>query len=295
MPTLLKYCPAIAFGSTVYFLPPWIDIEVTRKQLPEVVSIPLATSAAVVAIEQNQPTSIALTCGGIPAGGRSPLEVLRWFETIWNMLAGRTFKLYRWSDRCWLDCVLESQTERQGNDPLTYLKDLKLNIVCPHSTQSFAYPLTFTDFASEYPYFSQTKQPDCYMEEPPVAYPVTEPTRVPYSGVFPGSLVTLYLKATGEDHVFILGGSEGSTWRVSNFYVSGCTVAGATDTTLVLSTVPKGTGGGSQITLTLAGGSLTTEYAEGYIDLEAGSKLYVYATAGGGHTDAQYVFDAEVQ
>jgi hypothetical protein len=258
----------------------------------EVVPIARTNSAIIASVEDNLGARIRLTCSGIPTGGATQAQVLLWFEDIWNALHGRLFKFFLFNDRAWVDCALESQEESIGLEPLIAVQDLQLSIVCPNAAPSTSYQVTFTNYASEYPFASLVGTPACDAVTPGGGItPVSEPSQQVYSGVFPGVLSTI--STAGQEHQFTIGGTAGSVWRITGFQVTGSTSLGSEVTTLSLSAT--GVGGIGEFVEAELDGTLVSAAGEDYFDVEAGETVYVFCTGAGSANDLQYAFHAIAQ
>jgi hypothetical protein len=288
MPTPLYWAPTIVYGSTRFYLPPWVSARVSRSQFIDLQSVPRTNRAVITRVDKNQGTLIALDCSGVVPHS-SQAEVIAWLEQIWEELSGKVFKLFLWSDRGWEECALDTHEHEIGLDPLCVLQGLTLSIRSANSAPTTSQQLVFTDYANEYPYAALVGRPAGVAATPGVLRPVTEPSQANYGGTFHGVLGAA--SVAGEEHVFRVGGSAGSSWRVRGIQITSAElpVASAT-TTIRLSTQPIGGADPQTLDVSVASDETFSDVSPASILVTEGDALYVYATAGGGHQNLQYRF-----
>jgi hypothetical protein len=282
----LYYCPAITYGGTRLYLPPWVTVKQSRKQNVEMISVPQTNSAVITSVRANQGTSLSLVCSGFKSE-RDQAVVLSWIEELWKGLSEKTFNLFIWSDRAWRDCALETYDHEQDLKPMTGLFNLELGIVCPNSSPDTSMQLSFTDYANEYPYSHLAGRPVGMAVEPGTLIPEVEPAVQDQCGIFVG--VCDAATAEGEEHRFRGGGSLGAQWRIEGIQVTSAEPDGATGTTtLRVSTAPIGSAG-SNLDCTVSQTSrFGAENSAGAITVTTGVTLYVFIPSAGGHQNVQY-------
>lgn len=285
----LYYCPCIAFGATLFYLPPWITADFTRSQKVEVHTVPQTNQQLITSVRPNLGTKISLTASGVKPGQLSQASVLAWFEEIWSHLSGedKTFDLFIFSDRAWSGCALETQNESVGLEPLIVLKDARLDIVCPNTSPDTSKQLTFGDYNSEYPYSSLVGRPLGDAVVPGTVTPIMQPSRQTLSGTFPWQQAAT---TAGQEHRFTVGGSDGSQWILESVQITWSDPGDATgDTTVRVSTAGVG-GAGAALNATVAAGEVFSLETAGSISVTAGDPLFVFIPTAGGHQNIQYAF-----
>jgi hypothetical protein len=283
----LYYSPAIVIGGVTWWLPPWVDVDSTRGQSVELISVPQSSTAIITSVQPNQGTHLNLVVSGMRAP-HTQEDVLYWFEEMWDALSGpeKVFDLFIFSDRAWRGCALETQRDRIGLDPLVLIENTSLSIVCPYSKPDTNAQLTFTDYESEYPYANLVGRPRGSAVTPGGGTPLLQSSYQTPGGHFPGGDV---VTPTGQEIRVTVGGTTGSQWTLEKLQVVSADPTDATGTTTVrVSTVPIGTVGGSQINATVGSTAYFGSPASGSIAVTAGSTLYVYIPTTGGHANVQF-------
>ena len=288
--TTLYYCPAVHYGETTFWLPPFLEIEETRSQRVDLVSLPNVDAAVITDIRANQGARLSLRVTYIP-DNMTTAEVLSIIEQIWAALAGREFTLRVWSDRAWASCALSSMSTKVGLDPLVVLDGAPLEIISASSAPSLDLQYTFSDYATEYPYAADVGRP---LGNAASGSTAMANSLAPYSGAFHG--VVDAETAVGKDQAHYVGGASGSRWRLIGVQIISAEnwIADAI-TQVKASTVPKGTAGGQAITASVAAAAIYGAKATGSIEFTAGQRIYVHIPTGGAgnHTNVQYRLDLQ--
>lgn len=291
----LYYAPCIVFGATQFYLPPWVDVSTTRTQKVETHTPPQTNQTFITSVRPSLGTKIQLSVSGVVKGEESQESILRWFEEMWFYLSGedKVFDLYIFSDRAWSGCALESQSDKIGREPLITLNDSQLDIFCPFSKPDLTKQLIFSNYNTEYPYANLVGRPLGNAAIPGTVIPVMQPSFQTLPGVFPGqaSAVTV----AGQEHKFTVGGGAGTQWLLESIQVTWADPIDATgETDITVST--EGVGGlGEALTATVAAGEYFGAEEAGGITVTAGDSIFVFATAAGGHQNAQYVVRLKAQ
>lgn len=286
----LYWCPCVEFGSTRVWFPPWVKFSVSRSQSVEAIPVPRTESLVIPSVEPNQGCKITLDCSGVAEAGETTIAALAFIETLWAACKGRTFRLRLWSDRAWLVCALETMSEDYDGRPLRLIDGLKFSIISASAVASTTSQITFGTYASEYPFAAVVGRPTGTAESPGGPVISMEAPRQSFCGQFPG--IQEAITVSGQEHVYTVGGSVDSTWRVKALQVTSSTVIGATATVVIASTEGVG-GAGSTLEATLPDDAYFGDPANGYFDVTAGDSIYVFIDTAGGAQDVQYILHLE--
>lgn len=285
----LYYCPCIVFGATQFYLPPWVDVSTTRTQKVETHTPPQTNQTLITSVRPSLGTKIQLSVSGVIKEEQSQESILRWFEEMWFYLSGedKVFDLYIFSDRAWVGCALESQSDKIGREPLITLNDTGLDIFCPFSKPDLTKQLTFSNYNTEYPYANLVGRPLGSAANPGTVYPVMQPSFQSLPGTFPGQASAA--TEAGQEHRFKVGGGLGSQWLLESIQINWADpIDAAGDSTVRVST--EGIGGlGQSLSATVEAGEYFGPEVTGTITVTAGDDLFVWVSAAGGHQNIQYV------
>lgn len=290
----LRYAPCIVYGSTRFYLPPWLELDETRSQQITVFSPAEADGATITGIRKNQGTEIQVRVRDIP-DTPSTADVLYWFEQLWSHLSGRQFKLFIFSDRAWPNCALRSQRNVIGLGPLTMLPEIPLTIFSTANQPDTSLQLDFAGgYANDYPYAHLVGSPSGDAWEPEDLIPVTEPSIANHGGVWPGAASSV--TTAGFEHRHVVGGTTGSTWRIKGIQITSAKKVSAVGTTTVrVSTAPVGGMGGSAADASISSTQVFSSETSANIQVTAGDTLYVSLHAAGNHSDVQYKIRLEAE
>ncbi len=283
----LYWCPTIVVGAVRYYLPPWIAITDSWAQTVDVLRPVYGSRPIIADIYDNEPVTLSLEATGIAQGAGKTRQILDWMEELRSQLRGRTFSLYLFNDRGYDVCALSSN---QQNIPLGRLASLttSIEIISESSSNATLPTLDFpTGYDNEYPYAHLVGRPDGDASSGGGVSVIQAPRQTP-GGQFPGGVYET--TANGSEQRFVVGGQAGSQWVLDQFQITSAGNNDASgDTTVTISTASV-SGGGSSLQATVTPSQKFSSVVTGNIIVTAGSTLYVYTSAAGGHSDVQYSF-----
>lgn len=281
----LYWSPAIVIGADRYYLPPWISLRDTWSQNVEVLRPPYANRPIIAEVYDNEPIGISLEAIGLPSGSGKVRKVLDWMALMRAQLRGRTFSLYLFNDRGYEVCALSGDSQEIPLGRLTHFAT-SLDLISETPMSASLPTLDFPGgYENDYPYAHLVGRPDGESSSGGGISVIQQPRQTP-SGVFTGGQ---YEETNpGSEHVYVVGGSVGSVWTVDQIQVSSALNFDASaNTTVVVSTTPKGVAG-SELSVILGAAETATGAESGGFPVTAGSNLYVYIDTAGGHSDVQY-------
>lgn len=283
----LYWSPAIVIGAVRYYLPPWIAVRDSWGQNVEVLRPPYGTRPIIAEVYDNEPVHITLEAVRPATGSAKTRQVLDWMAELRSQLRGRTFSLYLFNDRGYDTCALTNNEQSIPLGRLTYM-ETTIDIVSESVMSSDLPTLDFPGgYDSSYPYAHLVGRPDGESSSGGGISVIQAPRQTP-AGHFPGPLYAP--SVLGEEQRFTVGGAAGSQWVLDQLQITSAGTNDASDdTTIVITTAPIGTSAPS-LQATVAPGQKFSSVATGAITVTAGSTLYAYATAGGGHNDVQFSF-----
>jgi hypothetical protein len=274
-------------GSVRYYLPPWISVRDSWSQNVEVLKPPYGTRPIIAEVYDNEPVSLTLEATGIAESTGKARQVLDWMAELRSQLRGRTFSLYLFNDRGYETCALTGNEQNIPLGRLTFL-DTTIGIISETSSEAALPTLDFpSGYDNEYPYAHLVGRPDGEASTGGGISVIQAPRQTP-GGHFPGPLYAV--TAAGDEQRFTVGGGEGSQWTLDQLQITSAGIGDASGpTTIVLSTTPIGVSGTSTQATVSSAQKFSTVAISG-ITVTAGTTLYAYATAAGGHTDVQFAF-----
>ena len=288
--------------STKIYLPPTLDWSITRSQRNTIAQIPkrkgallLETLADVTNIRISG-MILGLTVAGGQytfASGLARDDAMSIWDEIEAGVIGAPFHLYRWTDRCWTDCVIASPPivlSEKPDDVFSF--ELNINALNPTELKT---GLDNGD-VGKWDSFSSSSTGGT---TPAVAIDTQT-----ISGFFPGLAVTNSTPNT--EFRKIVQGTAGADYTVRRVGVSA--IGGAqptsygptayTDTTITFSNAAIG-GGGDTMTVTIDGtplpanGPWANESTSGAFTVTVGNYLYAWVSSGGSFSDIQFYADLD--
>jgi len=250
----------------------------TRSQSVELTSDPNADSAAITDIRANQGSRISISADYIH-GSPSAANVLSMMETVWGYLQGKEFTLHIVTDRAWTNCAVERyRTGIPREGPLNAYR-AEIEIVSAQSAPNTSVQLSFANYASEYPYAAVVGRPSGSAATPGTAPTIVQASRQIITHTFAGIIDAA--TPAGQEYVFKVGGSTGSTWKIKSLHIGNMEIPGTGTTTVRISTAGVG-GAGSNVDATCALDEYSGAEATGNITVTAGDTVYLFVTGGGG-------------
>jgi hypothetical protein len=281
----IYYTPAVVVGGTPYFLPPWVDVEITRSQRVSMVSPPRTGNAVITSVSKNAGARISITAAGVP-DAQSQAAVLAWLNQVWEALSGedKTFDLFIYSHEAWAGCALESQSESYGTKLMLAIEDLRLDIICPNDAPDPTRQLNFTNFNAEYPFADVVGRPLGDADEPEVPTIIMQPSIQNISGIFAGQ----HFDAGGSTFKFIVGGNAGSRWKLGSLAITSAENFDASDSSKVKISVGEYEDDETGIEAEISETQTSSGRVTGNIEVTAGDSLFVFLTKANGHSNIQF-------
>lgn len=222
-------------------------------------------------------TSYAEDLQGTPYSLASSItaEFAKRFRDALRAACRGQFSLYRFDDRRWDGCFLESAPFVWTNRTDAVI-EYSLSIRCTNPDENTSEGIAQT---GTNPYGFLIQRYSSGGAEPMTYRNDLQPT---YTFLGLAAATT-----PGKEIIIPTPGPATATWRVARLLILSVTGAvGTGDTTVVLSTTPIGVAGGQSMSVTIDEGDTTGEETDGF-DVAGLSNLYLYLSAGGVHADVQ--------
>lgn len=292
MATNIYYCPAVVIGGTPYFLPPWVDVDITRSQRVSIVNPPRTSNAVITSVTKNAGARISITASGVP-DAQSQAAVLAWLNQVWQALSGedKTFDLFIYSHEGWAGCALETQSESYGTRMMLAVEDLRLDIVCPNDAPDPTRRLSFTNFNAQYPFADKVGRPLGDADEPEVPTVIMQPSIQNISGIFAGQ----HFDAGAVSFKFIVGGNAGSVWKLSSLMITNAENFDASGTSTVKISVGDYAEDEAGISASVTSAQSSSGRVSGNLEVTAGDTVFVFLTVANGHSNIQFHSELSVK
>ena len=283
------YSPAIVYATGTIFLPlPISEWRETAAYRNNSVIVPRADGELL--LSQRKAVRIIEVSGIIVGYTSSPYttrtsvsrEAAWAIKTELETALDGPFKLFRYADSCYENCVLDSAPFFFANEPdVSFDYSLRIKALSPKLVIG-------EDSVSGSPYQALTHGND---SEEGGSTPVSNnnPQNISYTLFGMQNAIT----EEGAEIQIPLPGPAGVNWTITRLAVLSVSgVVGSGSTTVVISTTGVG-GGGSNMSVSLANDETSGENTSGFT-IGGTADLYLYVTDAGGHADLQLLIQYEV-